>query len=107
MKHHTKIQIVPKKAPRRRKKAKPKNILPKVLGSFFTRLFAAFFSYALKAVGAGAITGVSVTTSLVIAGLMGVATVFEYMTRTVMVRGEITPKDIDEAFVKTEARMDG
>lgn len=98
---------MPKRAPRRRRKKKDKNLLPKLLGSFFTRLFASFFSYALKAVGAGAITGVSVTTSLIMAGLMGVATVFEYMTRTVMVKGEITPKDIDEAFVKTEARMDG
>jgi len=65
---------------------------------FLLRILATFVATALSIVGAGAIAGIEVVKSAIIAGIAGVATVIEDLARNYMKKGELTDEDIDDAF---------
>ena len=89
--------------PKRKRKKSPSR---KTAELFIVRLSAVFMSYVFKAIGAGAIIGVSVFKSVLIAGIMGVASTFEYLTRGYINDGKLTKQEVDAAFQKVDAKMD-
>ena len=69
---------------------------------FALRILATFVATALSIVGAGAIAGIEVFKSALIAGIAGVATVIEEIARTYMQKGKLTDRDIEKAFDKAD-----
>ena len=64
------------------------------------RMLATFFVSALGVVGAGAIAGVDVLTAALMAGIGGVATVVEALSRAYLSDGKLTTSEINESFSK-------
>jgi hypothetical protein len=64
------------------------------------RMLATFFVSALGVVGAGAIAGVDVLTAALMAGIGGVATVVEALSRAYLSDGKLTISEINESFSK-------
>lgn len=65
---------------------------------FLLRILATFVATGLGIVGAGAIAGIDVVKSAIIAGIAGVASVIEDIARSYMRDGELSDEDIDAAF---------
>jgi len=65
---------------------------------FLLRILATFVATGLGIVGAGAIAGINVLKSAIIAGIAGVAVVIEELARAYMKDGDLSEEDIDAAF---------
>jgi len=70
------------------------------------RMFATFLVSALGVVGAGAIAGVDVVTAAFMAGIGGVATVVEALSRAYLSDGKLTMAEINESFSKINDEKD-
>ena len=62
-------------------------------------MLALFLVTALATIGAGAVIGIDVVQTAILAGVMGVANVIEDLSRGYLNDGKLTDKEIDEAFV--------
>lgn len=68
------------------------------------RITATFAVSALSVVGAGALVGIEVWQSALMAGISGVAVVVEALSRAYLKDGDLTFKEIDEVFAAVEKK---
>lgn len=68
----------------------------------FWRILATFVVSGMGVIGAGTIAGVSVTTSVFMAGIGGVATVLEGLARAFLADGKLTQEELDGVFAQVE-----
>jgi hypothetical protein len=66
------------------------------------RILAVFLATALSVLGAGSIVGVSIWQSALMAGIGGVATVVERLSRAYLDDGKLTEDEINAAFAGKE-----
>jgi hypothetical protein len=69
------------------------------------RIFATFLATGLSVVAAGTIAGVELWQSFLMAGIGGVATVVEALSRAYLKDGKLTMAEIDEVFATAESRL--
>jgi len=72
------------------------------------RILATFAASGLGVIGAGAIAGVPMLTAIFMAGIGGVASVIEGLSRAYLDDGKLTKEEIDAVFTKakTDARKE-
>jgi len=70
------------------------------------RIFATFLATGLGVVAAGTSAGVELWQSFMMAGIGGVATVVEALSRAYLKDGKLTMAEIDEIFAEAEAKLD-
>jgi hypothetical protein len=63
------------------------------------RMLALFLVTALATIGAGAVIGIDVVQTAILAGFMGIANVVEDLSRGYLNDGKLTNDEIDRAFV--------
>jgi hypothetical protein len=68
------------------------------------RIVAVFAASALPVIGAGSVFGMDVLSSMMMAGLLGVSTVVEALSRAFLDDGKLSTKEINEAFAKVDKR---
>ena len=68
------------------------------------RIVEVFAASALPVIGAGSVFGMDVISSILMAGLLGVATVVEALSRSFLNDGKLTRDEINEAFAKVDKR---
>jgi len=68
------------------------------------RIFATFAASGLGVVGAGAIAGVSMTKAILMAGIAGVATVIEGLSRAFLDDGKLTVSEINSVFSRFDKK---
>lgn len=66
------------------------------------RIFATFLATGLGVIGAGAIAGVNIATSILMAGIGGVATVVEGLSRSFLNDGRLDADEINAVFAKVQ-----
>lgn len=66
------------------------------------RILATFVATGMGVIGAGTIAGVSVATSVFMAGIGGVATVLEGIARAFLADGKITEEELNDVFSKVD-----
>lgn len=76
------------------KKENPQKALPNVL----MRIVAVFAASGLSVLGAGAVVGIDTIQAVMLAGLLGVATVVERLARAFLDDGKLTISEINDAF---------
>lgn len=69
-----------------------------MIQSIALRVVAVFMASALGVIGAGAIAGVELWKAAFMAGIGGVATVVEGLAKAYLTDGELSKKEIDDAF---------
>ena len=62
-------------------------------------MLALFLVSAFTTIGAGAVIGIDVLQTAILAGVMGIANVVEDLARGYLNDGELTEEEIDQAFV--------
>ena len=70
------------------------------------RIIATFAASGLGVVGAGTIAGVPLWKAIFMAGIAGVATVIEGLSRAFLDDGKLSLDEIDAVFSKTEKRKE-
>jgi hypothetical protein len=70
------------------------------------RIIATFAASGLGVVGAGTIAGVPLWKAIFMAGIAGVATVVEGLSRAFLDDGKLSLDEIDAVFSKTEKRKE-
>ena len=70
----------------------------KTVKNILIRIFAVFIASGLSVLGAGAVVGIDVMSSVLMAGILGVASVVEKLARAFIDDGKLTAKEINEAF---------
>lgn len=70
------------------------------LKKVLTRIAAVFAASALGVIGAGAIAGVELWKAMLMAGIGGIATVIEGLSRSYIYDGDLSKEDIDSVFKK-------
>jgi hypothetical protein len=68
------------------------------------RIIAVFAASGLSIVGAGTIAGVELWQAIMIAGVGGVATVVEGLSRAYLQDGELSEDEIDEVFASVDKK---
>ena len=68
------------------------------------RIFATFAASGLGVIGAGTIAGVPVWKSIFMAGIAGVATVVEGLSRAFLDDGKLTAKEIHAVFTRFDKK---
>ena len=68
------------------------------------RIVAVFAASGLSVIGAGAIAGVELWKAVLIAGIGGVATVVEGLSRAFLQDGKLDAEEIDEVFAVIEKK---
>jgi energy-converting hydrogenase Eha subunit H len=63
------------------------------------RILALFLVSALATIGAGAVIGIDVIQTAILAGVMGIANVIEDLSRGYLNDGKLTEEEINAAFV--------
>lgn len=82
-----------------RKKPAVKAItLREFFSSYFLRLVAVFLQFSFAAIAGGAVVGVDWWRAVIMAGIMGLATVGKFIFRNMAKTGKITKKDLDAAL---------
>jgi hypothetical protein len=66
------------------------------------RIVAVFAASGLTVLGAGAVVGVDLVSAVLMAGILGVATVVERLARAFLDDGKLTLDEINEAFAKVD-----
>lgn len=67
-----------------------------------TRILAVFSASGLSVIGAGTIAGVELWQAVLMAGVGGVATVIEGLSRAYILDGDLSEEEIDEVFNSEE-----
>lgn len=65
-----------------------------------TRIIAVFIASGLTVLGAGAVAGVDIASAVLMAGILGVASVLQKLARDFLDDGKLSPDEIDAAFAK-------
>jgi hypothetical protein len=78
--------------------AQGKNTIRMVIG----RTLAVFVASGLSVVGAGSVVGVELWKSVVIAGVSGVVTVLQGLSRAFMKDGNLTSDEIEAVFAEVD-----
>ena len=68
------------------------------------RIIAVFAASGLSIVGAGTIAGVELWQAIMIAGVGGVATVIEGLSRAYLQDGELSEDEIDDVFASVDKK---
>lgn len=66
------------------------------------RILAVFAASGLSVLGAGAVVGVKLVDAVLMAGILGVATVVEKLARAFLDDGKLTMDEINGAFAKVD-----
>ena len=74
------------------------------LKNIFFRILAVFAASSLSVLGAGAVAGVKLISAVLMAGILGVATVLEKLARSFLDDGKLTDEEINEAFAAVDKR---
>jgi len=74
------------------------------LRKLLLRIVAVFAASGLSVIGAGAIAGVELWKAVLIAGIGGVATVVEGLSRAFLQDGKLDVEEIDEVFASVEKK---
>lgn len=72
--------------------------------NIFMRMLATFAASGLGVVGAGTIAGVPILKAVFMAGIAGVATVVEGLSRAFLDDGKLTAKEINDVFAKVDRK---
>lgn len=70
----------------------------KALSNILMRIVAVFAASGLSVLGAGAVVGIDTIQAVMLAGLLGVATVVEKLARAFLDDGKLTIAEINDAF---------
>ena len=77
----------------------PKKESPqKALSNILMRIIAVFAASGLSVLGAGAVVGIDTLQAVMLAGLLGVASVIERLARAFLDDGKLTLAEINDAF---------
>lgn len=68
------------------------------------RIVAVFAASALPVIGAGSVFGMDVLNSMMMAGLLGVSTVVEALSRAFLDDGKLSKQEINDAFAKVDKK---
>ena len=68
----------------------------------FWRILAVFAASGLSVLGAGAVVGVDLMSAVMMAGILGVASVVEKLARAFLDDGKLTLEEINSAFSKVD-----
>lgn len=66
------------------------------------RILAVFAASSLSVLGAGAVVGVQLIDAVLMAGILGVATVVEKLARSFLEDGKLSLDEINQAFAKVD-----
>ena len=66
------------------------------------RILAVFAASGLSVLGAGAVVGVDLISAVMMAGILGVASVVERLARAFLDDGSLTMEEINQAFAKVD-----
>jgi hypothetical protein len=66
------------------------------------RILAVFAASSLSVLGAGAVVGVQLIDAVLMAGILGVATVVEKLARSFLEDGKLSLEEINSAFAKVD-----
>jgi hypothetical protein len=66
------------------------------------RILAVFAASGLTVLGAGAVVGVDLISAVLMAGILGVASVIERLARSFLEDGKLTMDEINQAFAKVD-----
>lgn len=78
--------------------------IPSLLQNIILRILATFAASGLGVIGAGTIAGVPIWKSVFMAGIAGVATVVEGLSRSFLNDGKLTKEEINEVFSKVDKK---
>lgn len=70
------------------------------------RIVAVFAASSLSVLGAGAVVGIDLVSAVLMAGILGVATVVERLARAFLDDGKLTLDEINQAFSKVDKNQD-
>lgn len=70
------------------------------------RIVAVFAASSLSVLGAGAVVGIDLISAVLMAGILGVATVVERLARAFLDDGKLTLDEINQAFSKVDKNQD-
>lgn len=76
----------------------------KKIKQVLTRITAVFSASGLSVIGAGTIAGVELWQAIFMAGIGGVATVVEGLSRAYLNDGKLTNAEIDEVFTSVDKK---
>ena len=76
----------------------------KQLNNILMRIVATFAASGLGVIGAGAIAGVSIWKACSMAGMAGVATVVEGLSRAFLDDGKLSTAEINQVFTKVDKK---
>jgi hypothetical protein len=72
----------------------------------FWRILAVFAASGLSVLGAGAVVGIDLISAVIMAGILGVASVVERLARAFLDDGKLTMDEINSAFSKVDKNQD-
>lgn len=75
-----------------------------VISNVLLRILATFAASGLSVVGAGAVAGVSMPKAILMAGIAGVATVVEGLSRAFLDDGKLTANEINAVFSRFDKK---
>jgi hypothetical protein len=75
------------------------------IASILGRMIAVFLATGLSVVAAGTIAGVELWQSFLMAGIGGVATVVEGLSRAYLKDGKLTMAEINDVFGKADSKL--
>ncbi len=78
---------------------------PKALSNILMRIVAVFAASGLSVLGAGAVVGIDTVQAVMLAGLLGVATVVEKLARAYLEDGKLTLAEINDAFAAVDKKQ--
>jgi hypothetical protein len=76
----------------------------KQMNNILMRIVATFAASGLGVIGAGAIAGVSIWKACFMAGMAGVATVVEGLSRAFLDDGKLSSAEINQVFTKVDKK---
>jgi hypothetical protein len=76
----------------------------KQMNNILMRIVATFAASGLGVIGAGAIAGVSIWKACFMAGMAGVATVVEGLSRAFLDDGKLSTAEINQVFTKVDKK---
>ena len=78
----------------------------KIIKSIGLRMIAVFVASGLGVLGAGAVVGIDVISAVMMAGILGVASVLERLARAFLDDGKLTVAEIDAVFHQASKKID-
>jgi hypothetical protein len=74
------------------------------INNIVMRIIAVFAASGLSVIGAGAVVGISTAKAVILAGILGVATVVERLARGFLDDGKLTVSEINAAFAAVDKK---